>query len=127
MSDTMSNFELLRLIRDARSTRNADRELLFALGLRADPKKKFSCFPSYRQLALDTQLDEVTLKRAARRLEQAELIKRSIRANRSNLFFLNVPKLQEQKAKAEKEGAKAAAFDEVSPFGEPSIDDAGAI
>jgi DNA-binding MarR family transcriptional regulator len=122
MSNVMSVFAVLRLIRDARSTRNADRALLMALGLRCQPAKKFLCWPSYRQLALDTQLDEVTLKRAAKRLEDAGLIKRVVRQNRSNAFFLNISLLQDQAAavKAADEEAKKAAFeDEGSPFAQP--------
>jgi hypothetical protein len=120
----MSHFELLRLIRDSRSTKNADRELLHALALRSDPKKSFISWPSYRQLALDTQLDEVTLRRAAKRLESARLIRRVVRANRSNCFLLNVPLLQEQAAEAKAaEDAAKEQEDVESPFGDPILND----
>ena len=122
MSDVMPVFAVLRLIRDARSTKNADRALLMALGLRCRPAEGFECWPSYRQLAQDTQLDEVTLKRAAKRLEDAKLIKRAIRQNRSNTFYLNIPLLQEQAVavKAAEEAAKKADHhDDDSPFAQP--------
>jgi hypothetical protein len=122
MTSTMPIFKVLRLIRDARSTKHADRALLNALALRCDPRKKFACWPSYRQLALDTLLDEVTLQRAARRLEDAGLIKRTIRANRSNLFFLNIPKLIEQADSVKKAEARDADPCE-SPFEQPTLDD----
>ena len=123
MSEVMPVFKLLRLVRDARSTRNADRALLFALAMRCQPAKKFLSWPSYRQLALDTQLDEVTLKRAAKRLEDAGLLKRVVRANRSNCFFLNVELLQQQAA-AIKEAEDAAKNNDdlESPFAQPVID-----
>ena len=87
MEQKMPVFAVLRLVRDARSTRNAERQLLDALAMRCQPAKKFLSWPSYRQLALDTQLDEITLKRAAKRLEDKRLIKRVIRQNRSNCFY----------------------------------------
>jgi hypothetical protein len=125
----MPHFALLRLIRDARSTKNADRDLLNALALRSQPAKNFISWPSYRQLALDTQLDEITLRRAAKRLETVKLINRVIRANRSNCFFINVPLLEKQAAavKELEDAAKHQGPDAKSPFGEPVMDyrDAG--
>ena len=108
------------LIRDACSTKGAQRELLYALGLRCNPAKKFLCFPSYAQLAEDTQLDPATLKKAAKVLEDNRLIKRVIRKNRSNVFFINVPLLQEQAAIAK--ASKLAALEEMdSPFDDPQV------
>jgi DNA-binding MarR family transcriptional regulator len=128
-SAVMPVFRVLRLVRDARSTRNAQRELLYALAMRCQPAKKFICWPSYAQLAKDTLLDETTLKRAAKRLEDADLIKRVVRPNRSNCFYLNVALLQVQAAavKEAEEAAKLVAEeDDESPFGDPVIDDARA-
>lgn len=125
MTSTMPIFKVLRLIRDARSTKHADRALLNALALRCNPHKRFVCWPSYRQLALDTLLDGVTLQRAARRLEDAGLIKRTVRANRSNLFFLNIPKLVEQ-AEAEKKAETQDTDPYQSPFEQPVLDAADA-
>ncbi len=56
--------------------KGAQWEMLYALALRRNPNKKFICFPSYSQLAEDTQLDPATLKRAAKALEDKHLIKR---------------------------------------------------
>jgi hypothetical protein len=122
MSDAMPIFRLMRLIRDARSTRNADRDLLYALALRCKPEKKFSCWPSYRQLSLDTMLDEITFRREAKRPEESGLIKHSIRPNRSNLFFINVPKLLDQVEEIEAK-ASLEVEEEQSPFGEVAFDD----
>jgi DNA-binding transcriptional MocR family regulator len=126
--EIMPVFQLLRLIRDARSTKNADRELLYALAMRCQPAKMFVCWPSYRQLALDTMLDEVTLKRAAKHLEDAKLISRVVRANRSNRFFINVPLLQQQVAevKVADDAAKNQEPDVDSPFDQPVISEAEA-
>lgn len=120
----MSVFELLRLVRDARSTRNAPRELLYALALRCRPHEKFIAWPSYVQLAKDTLLDEVTLKRAAKKLEDAKLIKRVVRRNRSNCFYINAALLQEQAAavKSADEAAKNVIEDvDEAPFADPIL------
>lgn len=79
----------MRAIRDAQSTRGAERELLYALALRCDPAKGYSCFPSYQTLANDTQMNVATLKRAAKSLEAMRMISRQERRNRSNIFYLN--------------------------------------
>lgn len=123
----MPIFEVLRLVRDARSTKKADRELLVALALRCDPTKHFIAWPSYAPLALDTLLDQATLKRAAKRLEDAGLIKRVVRTNRSNHFFINVPLLQEQAAQVKAGDASKIQTGEgieASPFEAPALEDA---
>ena len=97
-----------------------------ALALRCNPKKRYSCWPSYRQLALDTGLHEVTLKAAAADLEEANLVKRVTRRNRSNIFFLNIAKLEEQAdavRKAEAEARVKRAAEEENPFGVPDFED----
>ena len=86
----LSTNAILRAIRDARTTRGSERELLYALVLRINPSKGMHCWPSYSLLGRDTQLDVTTLKRAAKSLEQKGFIKRRIRKNRSNIFFVNV-------------------------------------
>lgn len=116
MSETLSMFKLLRLVRDARSTKNSDRLLLNALAMRSDPKRNYACWPSYRQLGLDTMLDEVTLKRAAKRLEDAGLLRRRVRKNRSNLFFVNVTKLIEQAEAMREANRKSKSENWESPF-----------
>ena len=111
---TISVFQVLRLVRDARSTKGAERQLLMALVLRCNPKENFKCWPSYALLAKDVQLDPMTLKRAAKKLEDREIIKRVIRPNHSNLFFINVALLQEQAA-----AANAPVVEEACPFADP--------
>jgi DNA-binding MarR family transcriptional regulator len=127
----LSNFEVMRIIRDSRAVRNAPRQLLDALGLRCRPREGFKAWPSYRQLGIDTGLDPMTLKRAAKKLEEAQLIKRVVRPNRSTLFFLNISllqKLAEESRKADderkraEEAKKLAAINIESPFPEPVID-----
>jgi hypothetical protein len=69
----------------------------------------------------------VTLKKAAKKLEEAGLIKRVSRPNRSNLCFINVALLQVQaeSVKAiEEETRKAEQAGEISPFAVPMLDDA---
>jgi DNA-binding MarR family transcriptional regulator len=117
-SKPMPIIGVLWLVRDARSTKGSQRELLYALALRTNPAKKFLCFPSYAQLAEDTQLDSATLKRAAKALEDKQLIKRVIRRNRSNVYFLNIPLLQEQAALAKAAKISKAESTET-PFGDP--------
>ena len=118
---TMSVFQVMRLVRDARSTKGAQRQLLMALALRCNPKKKFICWPSYRVLAEDTLLDPMTLKRAAKKLEDGKLIKRSVRSNHSNVWWVNVALLEEQAAevKAAANGANEPSEDDC-PFQEPA-------
>lgn len=90
--------QLLYNIRDARSTKGAQRALLVALALRCDPKKGYLCWPSYRVLAQDTCYDEVTLKRAARALEEYKLIRRHTQRARSNRYYINAKLLAAQAA-----------------------------
>lgn len=93
--------ELALMVRDSRTTKGAQRSLLMALALRANPKKGYSCWPSYRRLADDTQYDEVTLRRAAKTLEDLGLIRRKQRSMRSNLFILNTERMAQHKHEAD--------------------------
>jgi DNA-binding transcriptional MocR family regulator len=125
---TMSLASVLWTIRDAQSTRGADRELLYALALRCAPDKRFVCYPSYDKLSKDTKLNVVTLKRAAARLEAAGYISRTIRPNHSNLFYLNMGKLKAEAAvvraaDAEAKKAKLQAELVAAPFPFPDEDD----
>ena len=119
---------LLWLIRDARSTKGAARHLLMALALRCNPKQRYSCWPSYSMLAQDTQLDEVTLKRAAAKLEDAKLIHRVVRKNRSNRWYINVALLQQQAnavmaAKKAEDDAEECIFDAPETGNKTEADD----
>lgn len=93
--EAMPIFKLMRIIRDARSTKGAERHVLNALALRCRPDKGYTAFPSYQTLVADTSLDVATVKRAARKLEAAGVIKRFKRTNRSNIFWINVAALME--------------------------------
>jgi hypothetical protein len=108
-------------IRDSQSTRGAERELLYALCLRARADRKYSCWPGYAQLSADTGLHTTTLKRAAQELERKQLIRRVVRKNSSNIWFLNVPLIVDMaNAKlAEIEAAKVEEFDgfDLAPTG----------
>jgi len=117
----MSNFEVLRLVRDARNTKHAERHVLNALVLRANPEKAFSCFPSIDQLADDTQLDGKTVQRTLKVLSDSNLIRRIERPFSSNVFFLNVPLLAEQAAKVLAAEKKKKTEMAQSPFGEVTV------
>jgi DNA-binding transcriptional regulator YhcF (GntR family) len=84
---------LLWAIRDSRCTRNANRQLLDALGMRCNPAKGYTCWPSYELLAKDTGCNVATLKKAAAALEKMGLIRRRQRRNKSNIFVLNIDKI----------------------------------
>jgi DNA-binding MarR family transcriptional regulator len=123
-----SILNLLLAIRDAASTKGAQRALLNALALRANPNNDFVCWPSYRMLSRDTCLDEGTLKRAAKRLEDAGLIRRVVRQQQSNRFFVHFDALAAQ-AEGQREArqlAKLGPRKEGNHFAEPQ-DNSGNI
>jgi len=79
-------------------------------------------------LALDTQLNIVTLKRAAQALEKDGYISRTVRPNHSNKFSLNMGKIQQEAlanraADAEAKAARQAVEAEENPFPAPAIED----
>ena len=118
MSDTVTVFGLLRHIRDAASTQKAERAVLNALALRCNPAKKFICWPSFATLAEDTLLDIVTVKRTIKKLVDAKLISRTVRPNRSNIYFLNFPLLVQQVADKQAAAKKELEDSVKSPFGD---------
>ena len=87
--------DLFRAIRDSESTKGSQRILLLALALRCKPGT-WMCWPSYSRLARDTCLDAVTCKRAAKGLEEAGIVRRQVRRNRSNRFYINFERLRAQ-------------------------------
>ncbi len=118
---TYSPFALLLMIRDAATTRGAQRALLNAIALRCRAEQQYSAYPSYACLAEDTLLDQKTLRRAARALEAAGLISRKGRGNHTNRFYLNVSllKTQADDAKTRRQAEKAAreaSKNSTSPF-----------
>lgn len=123
----MTSFELVKVVRDARAVKGAQRLLLDALVTRANTKQDYSCFPSYTKLMKDTQLKLTQLKVAARELENKGLIRRTYRARSSNRFHINVPmlvKLAAANRKADKE-AREGEDAAKGPFDEAEITDAG--
>ena len=129
-TDTLYTMQqIVLMVRDSRSTKGAQRQLLMAIAIRANAKAKYSCFPSYAQLADDAQLDEVTLRRAAAALESKGLIKRRRRTNRSNLFFLQVCVLEKhaaeaREARAQEKQARLLALIKAEGVDAVEIDDA---
>jgi DNA-binding MarR family transcriptional regulator len=128
---SMSLASVLLHIRDARLTKGAKLLLLYTLALRCQPDKAYMCWPSYEQLALDTQLNIVTLKRAAQKLEEAGYISRVVRPNHSNKFFINMRKIQDEAltnraADHEAREARKVIEADEAPFELPTTDDAHA-
>jgi hypothetical protein len=108
-------FTVLRHARDSRLTdKNSELILLYGLILRCDPKKEYSTFVGYDQLCLDTGCNRKTVQTAAGGLEQKGLIKRRLRHNQSNLWFVNVPQLKD--AAITNLAADAVDDDGSSPF-----------
>ena len=68
-------------------------------------------------------MDAATLKRAAKKLEDGGLIKRVIRANRSNRFFLNVKLLQEQAVRVRANERQDQVVPDECPFDAPAAPD----
>jgi hypothetical protein len=85
----------MKLIRDGNAVRGGPRNVLFALWMRANTKKNFTCFPSYDQIAEDSSISMSRIKIVIRALEEEGWIVRQPRGRRaSNLFFINVPALK---------------------------------
>ena len=123
--------QIVLMVRDSRSTKGAQRQLLMAIAIRANAKAKYSRFPSYARLADDAQLDEVTLRRAAAALERKGLIQRRRRTNRSNLFLLQVPMLEKhaaeaREARAQEKHARHLAMIEAEGMDAFEVDDTSA-
>ena len=76
---------LLEIVREANVVKGAERHVLFALCMRANTKKNFTCFPSYAQIVEDSSVGLSQVKVAVRELAKAGWIRRQIRPNTSNL------------------------------------------
>jgi hypothetical protein len=116
-----SFFEISGWVRDSRLTKGSAQALLYTLVTRCDPKKDYSCFPSYETLSYDTGLDIKTVKSAADRLIEDDLVSKVARFNGSLVWYINVAKL---KAGAEKTRALLAAKKAeatVCPFAPPVL------
>ncbi len=112
------NHDILKLIRDARSTKHSDRIVLSALAIRVNPRKRHSCWPGQPLLVIDTQLDLKTVRAALDRLEANGLIARKKRFDDTDVYWINVALLQRQAA------ANKAMKDELPecPFDEPTME-----
>jgi len=117
-------------IRDAGSTKGADRLVLIALLSRCANDGLFKCFPSYALLAYDAQVNIQTAKRSVRNLVQAGIVRRKVRRNQSNFFFINVSLLKEQaetalaetRRRREQEDADEDDFGEVERLSRRDLD-----
>ncbi len=120
-----SPLRLAFMLRDSRTTKGAQRTLLMALVLRCNPNKGYICWPSYRLLADDTQLDAITLRRAAKALEDKGLIRRKQRATRSNIFIVNAELLEQHSAEARlaREKEKLSWLPDASPLPTSELDE----
>jgi DNA-binding transcriptional MocR family regulator len=76
----------------------------------------FSCFPSYRQLSLDTGYQHETLMKAAKELEADRAIQRRKRKQTSNMYYLNFDLIQKWAQDARAAEAEAAGpIDDFKP------------
>jgi hypothetical protein len=137
-NDAASFSQLVYLDRDLRDARlhemtAAEHLMLIHLAWRIN--KNYTCWPSIQQLVRDTGLNEYTLKRAGTALVNAKLVKRRIRKNRSNLWWIN-HKLLGERAEANREADRRAkeaieleeaaaeqAWDSAEPDAEPEQQD----
>ena len=116
-SKKITAFHLLLAIRDAQYIKGSMLMLLFALAIRSRRSKsgKFFCFPSYRQLELDTQLDIRTLKRAAKGLDDLGVMKRRVRHKQSNFFYIDYEFFREA-AERNKMSSEEESLENWDPF-----------
>ena len=117
---SLSQFALLLLVRDSHIVRNAERQLLDALIMRSNPKKRYICWPSYHQLSEDTNLSPKTLRRAAVELVKRDFVMRKVRANRSNVWFINAALIQKHGEQARNKDVTAETHDDC-PFTAPEL------
>lgn len=113
--------DLLKDSRDSHLVTKAEAMLLLMLILRCDPEKSYSCYPGYELLTEDTGLNMKTLKAAAAGLESKTLVKRRVRPNHSNTWFINAKLLHEtaEVNRAAKAAERTEDFDDC-PF-EPLV------
>jgi hypothetical protein len=122
MDKKATNYGFMDLILDVRDSglgKHSELILLYALASRVNPDRGFSCFPSYELLCADTRLDKKTLQRAAAGLEKSGLLRREIRPNHSNVWWLNVEKIQKTAIESRGQAKQDGAWE--SPFGKQSL------
>ena len=91
-----SNFEVLRLIRDARSTEGATRGVLNILALGIDPNRDYFCFRSLKTIAEEAQLSVRQVQRSLNELKEMGLVRSEKRSHTSNNYWINVDLLVRQ-------------------------------
>jgi hypothetical protein len=94
MAEKITDWTLLKYIRDGKVGKASARHVMIALCMRANALKNFTCYPSYAQIMEDSVVCRSTVKSAVRDLEQAGWIKRKTRGRKSNLFYINVHQLK---------------------------------
>lgn len=114
-------FEISGWVRDSRLTKGSAQALLYTLVTRCDPKKEYSCFPSYETLSYDTGLDIKTVKSAADRLIEDGLVSKVARFNDSLVWHINVAKLQAAAEKTRALSAAKKAEATICPFAPPVL------
>jgi hypothetical protein len=114
--------DLLKDARDSHLVAKAQFMLLLMLIVRCDPEKDYSCYPGYELLAEDTGLNMKTLKAAAVGLEGKKLVKRRVRPNHSNVWYINAKLLHEtaEAKRAAKAEERSERYDDC-PFEPPVL------
>lgn len=113
---------LLLDARDAHITTKAEQSLLYHLIMRCDPRKNYSCYPRYAQLCLDTGLEQKTLQRAAAWLEKEGYMRRVIRPEQSNLWFVDAVRIHTLAVEKRVEEKREKEEREKCPFAPPTFD-----
>ncbi len=86
---TLTTFDVQNAIIRARELRGAERILLYTLISFSGPKRGWTCYPSYRRLAVDSQLDRATVKRMAKSFQRRGYLDWERRGRRANYFQIN--------------------------------------
>ncbi|MDE1156360.1 MAG: helix-turn-helix domain-containing protein [Acidobacteriaceae bacterium] len=117
MQKKLTTLDILRDARNSGLFRKAAQSLYYHLALRADQSKQYSTYVGYPTLCADTGLDAKTLQKAAAELEDQGLIRRVVRPNHSNIWFLNVTAVRDAVERIREN-------DVESPFRQPDIEGA---
>lgn len=112
--------QMLIDVRDAQlPLKQAPRLLLIMLISRIDIRRGYFAFPSLAQLEADTGCEAKTIQRAARALEEQNLIRREVRPNHSTMYHVNVKLLREMAQARRAEARRDREQPIISPFGLP--------
>jgi Helix-turn-helix domain len=102
----LSFLDMTLNLRDSRLAKGTDRAVLYTLNSRVRPEDRYSCFLSLDSIANDAGLNVKTVKRSIDRLAEANLLQKVQRFDNSNVYYLNVARMQDE---AEKNRARVAA------------------